>query len=96
MEFLKELKELLLKIQRTYGNSRTEYINTITNKIADDTTITDVLLQSDLSILGSDLGFYESDERDRDIELGYYGDERLIEIITDAIKMIDEYLKTNH
>ena len=95
MEFLKEIKELLLKIQRNYGSSRTEYINTVSDKIAYDISEGDAILASDLACLISDLGFYEPDELDRDAELGYYGDKQLTEIITEAIKMIDQYLKSN-
>jgi hypothetical protein len=96
MDVLYELKSLLLKIQRTYARQRTESISQLQDKIWNEPNEYDEELQQVLSDLASDLNFYENDPRDRDEALGYYGDQRLSEIITSTLEKISEYLRKNN
>jgi hypothetical protein len=88
---LKEVVNMLNKIERTYASDRSNTIGQLQNKIWDDP-----LLQNDelyfLQDLAGDLNFYEPIERDRDVTLGYYDDKRLLELTTSALKQIEPLL----
>ena len=88
---LKELVALLNKIERTYASERSKTIGQLQNKIWDEPA-----LQNDelyfLQDLAGDLNFYEPIERDRDATLGYYDDDRLLELTGAALKKIESLL----
>ena len=90
---LKELAILLNKIERTYASERSKTIGELQNKIWDEPT-----LQNDelyfLQDLAGDLNFYEPVERDRDSALGYYDDDRLLELTGAALKKIESLFAT--
>lgn len=88
MSDMAEIKSLLIKIQRTYAQQRKESIRQLQDAIWDETKEREEALQDVLSSLADDLNFYEDDPRDRDENLGYYGDERLSEIVTSALTKI--------
>lgn len=89
MQDLNEIKELLLKILRKHGEEKAECIRNVQDKIWDEKTQRNAAVQEILDDLASDLNFYESEERDRDEELGYYGEEHLEEVIDSIIKKIE-------
>jgi hypothetical protein len=91
MEKVQTIKALLHKIIHTSGWPRMESIRTVQNMILDEPDMPDEDIQQIFSDLAYDLNFYANDPRDRDEKLGYYGDEKLIDIVTAAIKKIDEY-----
>ena len=90
---LKELAILLNKIERTYASERSKTIGELQNKIWDEPT-----LQNDelyfLQDLAGDLNFYEPVERDRDSALGYYDDDKLLELTGATLKKIESLLAT--
>lgn len=86
MQKIDDIRELLFKVERSYAGARAGHIAALQEKIWDEPAIADEAIQQFLSDLAFDLNFYERDERDRDEALGYYGDERLLTIITRAIK----------
>jgi hypothetical protein len=90
MTTIAEVRELLHKIQRTYAHQRAETIGQLQEKIWDESNEFDEEVQQALDDLASDLNFYETDPRDRDEALGYYGDDKLNEIITSALAAIDK------
>jgi hypothetical protein len=91
MEQLKEIAGLLQKIERTYGAERSKTIGQLQDKILDDPELqTDELYF--LQELAGDLNFYEPYEPHRDVSLGYYGDDRLLELTGAALKKIEEVL----
>ena len=85
---LKELVALLNKIKRTYASERLKTIGELQNIIWDAPELQTEELYF-LQDLTGDLNFYEPVQRDRDTTLGYYGDERLMEIIADALSKIE-------
>lgn len=87
-----DIKELLIKITRTYASERAKYISDFQNKIWDELSLEDEDLQQYLTDVAGDLNFYETDARDRNEALGYYGDPRLNEIIKGAIEKVDLFL----
>jgi len=88
---LKEVTALLNKIERTYASERSKTIGELQNKIWDEPA-----LQNDdlyfLQDLAGDLGFYEPEERDRDTALGYYDDDKLLQLTGTAGKQIESFL----
>ena len=93
-DFITQLKEviaLLNKIERIYASERSKTIGELQNKIWDEPE-----LQNDelyfLQDLAGDLNFYEPVERDRDAALGYYDDDRLMELTGTALKKIESFL----
>lgn len=88
---LKEVANLLGKIDRTYASERKNAIALLQQKIWDDPTLQgdDLYFLQDLT---GDLNFYEPIERDHDGELGYYDDNRLSALIAEAIKTIESIL----
>ena len=88
---LKELATLLNKIERTYATERSKTIGELQNKIWDEPTLQTEELYF-LQDLAGDLNFYEPVERDRDTALGYYDDERLLELTGTAQKKIESFL----
>lgn len=94
MEQLKEIAALLNKIERTYGAERSDTIGKLQDKILDDPKLQTEELCF-LQELAGDLNFYEPFEPDRDTALGYYGDEKLLEVIGAALKKIEELLGSN-
>jgi hypothetical protein len=91
MEQLKEITGLLQKIERTYATERSQTIGKLQDKILDDPELqTDELYF--LQGLAGDHNFYEPFEPDRDTALGYYNDNRLLEITGAALKKIEELL----
>ena len=91
MEQLKEIAALLQKIERTYAAERSKTIGELQDKILDDPQLqTDELYF--LQELAGDLNFYEPFEPDRDTALGYYDDDRLLEITDAALRKIEDFL----
>jgi hypothetical protein len=91
MEQLKEIAALLQKIERTYAAERSETIHKLQNKIWDEPELQSEELYF-LEELAGDLNFYEPFEPDRDTALGYYDDDRLLELTGAALKKIEELL----
>lgn len=89
---LKEIATMLHKIERTYASERLKTIGQLQNKIWDEPE-----LQNDelyfLQDLAGDLNFYEPLEKDRDASLGYYDDDRLLELTSVAFKKIEPLLE---
>ena len=69
--------------------SRIEAIRTVQNMILDEPDMDDEDIQQIFSDLAYDLNFYDKDEKDE--SLGYYGDDKLIEVVDTAIKKIEAY-----
>jgi hypothetical protein len=88
---LKELVTMLNKIERTYASERSKTIGELQNKIWDEPELQIEELDF-LQDLAGDLNFYEPIERDRDAALGYYDDDRLLELTAAALKKIDSVL----
>lgn len=89
---LEDIKTLLSKIERSYAAQRAEAISDLQNKIWDEPEVENEDLAFMLSTLAGDLNFYEPIERDREEELGYYGDEKLLQLISDARVQIENSL----
>lgn len=92
MKKVKEIKELLYKIQRSYASERAALIAAMQEKIWNDPVIEDEPMQQFLSDLAFDLNFYEPNAKDRDEGLGYYGDPRFMGIIHNAIEKVELHL----
>ena len=88
---LKEVIDLLNKIDRTYASERSKTIGQLQNKIWDEPELQNEELYF-LQDLTSDLNFYEPIERDRDAALGYYDDSKLSELTDAAVKKIESFL----
>jgi len=88
---LKEIVALLNKLERTYASERSKTIGELQNKIWDEPALQVEELYF-LQDLAGDLNFYEPIERDRDTALGYYDDDRLLELTGAAIKKIESLL----
>ena len=88
---LKELGALLNKIERTYASERSKTISQLQNKIWDEPELQNEALYF-LQDLAGDLNFYEPVEKDRDADLGYYDDGRLLELTGAALKKIESFL----
>ena len=88
---LKELVVLLNKIERTYASERSKAIDQLQNKIWDEPALQSEELYF-LQDLAGDLNFYEPVERDRDSALGYYDDNRLLELTGVALKKMEALL----
>lgn len=95
MEKVKEMQALLNKLERTYAAERLATIHQLQNKIWDELEVEDEELQSLFTDLASDLNFYEPVERDRDESLGYYGDEKLLELIAAMQNKIEALLNNS-
>ncbi len=89
---LKEVLELLAKIDRTYASERKEAINLLQQKIWDETALQDDDELYFLEELTGDLNFYEPEERYRDEPLGYYDDNKLTKVIAEARKKVESIL----
>ena len=87
---LKEVIALLNKIERTYASERSKTIGELQNKIWDEPELQNEELYF-LQDLAGDLNFYEPVERDRDVALGYYDDDRLSELTRTALKKIESF-----
>ena len=88
---LKEIKTMLSKIERTYATDRSETLGELQNKIWDEPALQNEELYF-LQDLAGDLNFYEPVEKDRDVSLGYYDDDRLLELTSAALKKIESLL----
>jgi hypothetical protein len=82
---LKEVVLLLHKIGRTYASERSKTIGELQNKIWDEPELQNETVYF-LQELAGDLNFYEPLEKDRDTTLGYYYDDRLLELTAAALK----------
>lgn len=91
MEQLKEVAIMLNKIERTYASERSKTIGQLQNKIWDEPALQNEELYF-LQELAGDLNFYEPIEKDRDATLGYYGNDRLLELTAAALKNIKPLL----
>ena len=87
-----EVKKLLAKIQRSHGEERTATMGVLQDLIWNEEEFDNETLQEVLSDLAYNLNFYESESRDRDESLGYYGDQHLAEVIKAANERLDLYL----
>lgn len=90
---LKELVTLLHKINRTYASERLKTIGELQNIIWDAPEFQTEELNF-LQDLAGDLNFYEPVEKDRDEALGYYGDDRLLELAAAALNKINSLMAT--
>jgi len=88
---LKEVVILLHKIERTYASERSETIGQLQNKIWDEPALQTEELYF-LQDLAGDLNFYEPIEKDRDTTLGYYDNEKLLELTAAASEKIKPLL----
>ena len=88
---LKEVIALLNKIERTYASERSKTIGQLQNKIWDEPELQNEELYF-LQDFAGDLNFYEPIEKDRDTALGYYDDDRLLELTGAALKNIESFL----
>jgi hypothetical protein len=92
---LKVVLALLNKIERTYASQRSEALEELQNIIWDEPALENERLYF-LQDLAGDLNFYEPVERDRDKDLGYYDDNRLLELTGAAIKEVTTILNTGN
>ena len=90
MEKIQTIKQLLHTIKQALGWPRVEAIGKVQTMILDEPDMPDEAIQQIFSDLAYDLNFYEDDPRDRDAALGYYGDDKLVEIVDTAIKKIED------
>ena len=90
---LKEVVILLHKIERTYASERSETIGQLQNKIWDEPALQTEELYF-LQDLAGDLNFYEPLEKDRDTTLGYYDNEKLLELTAAALEKIKPLLNS--
>ncbi|MEO7923483.1 MAG: hypothetical protein ABIR30_07385 [Chitinophagaceae bacterium] len=88
---LKEIAAMLNKIERTYASERSKTIGQLQNKIWEEPELQNEELYF-LQDLAGDLNFYEPVEKDRDASLGYYDDDRLLELTSAALKKIEPLL----
>jgi hypothetical protein len=88
---LKEVVTMLNKIERTYASERAKTIGQLQNKIWDESELQNEELYF-LQDLAGDLNFYEPMEKDRDATLGYYGDDKLLELTATALRKIEPFL----
>jgi hypothetical protein len=68
-----------------------EAIRSVQTMILDEPDMPDENIQQVFSDLAYNLNFYEDEPRDRHEALGYYGDDKLVEVVDTAIKKIEEY-----
>ena len=94
MEKVHTIKELLHTIKRTSGWPRMEAMRSLQNMILDEPDMPDEDIQQIFSDLAYDLNFYDN-EPGRDEALGYYGDDKLMEVVDTAIKKIEAYEADN-
>jgi hypothetical protein len=85
---LRKVVVLLNEIERTYASERSNTIGQLQNKIWDEPELQSEELYF-LQDLAGDLNFYEPVEQDRDTALGYYDDDRLLELTGAARKKIE-------
>ena len=90
---LKEVVTMLNKIKRTYASERLKTIGELQNIIWDAPELQQEELYF-LQDLSGDLNFYEPVEKDRDEALGYYGDDRLLELAAAALNKINSLMAT--
>lgn len=90
---LKEVVIMLNKIERTYASERSKTIGQLQIKIWDEPELQNEELYF-LQDLAGDLNFYEPIEKDRDATLGYYGNDRLLELTAAALNKIKSLLAT--
>jgi len=95
MEKIHTIKELLHTIKRTSGWPRIESIRSLQNMILDEPDMPDDNIQQIFSDLAYDLNFYDNDPEGGDKALGYYGDDKLMEVVEAAIKKIEAYEADN-
>lgn len=88
---LKELKEILSKIQQSNGKERTKYIDRFQEFVWNSKFIKNEEVHEILSTLAYDLDFYEPDDELRKESTSYYGDERLINEIKSTKEKLEEY-----
>lgn len=79
------------KIERTYAAERSEAIGKLQDKIWNEPELQTEELYF-LRQSAGDLNFYEPFKPDRDTALGYYDDNRLLELTGAALKKIEELL----
>ncbi|MES2882163.1 MAG: hypothetical protein V4676_08450 [Bacteroidota bacterium] len=91
-QHLLNIQTLLAKIERSYAAQRAALITGVQNKIWDGPEIENENINYLLTTFAGDLNFYEPIERDRDESLGYYGDEKLLQLIKEAQLQIEIYL----
>lgn len=84
---------MLNKIKRTYASERLKTIGELQNIIWDAPELQQEELYF-LQDLSGDLNFYEPVEKDRDEDLGYYGNSRLLEIAAAALNKINSLMAT--
>lgn len=92
LQILADVQSLLHKIDNSYASQRAAYISELQDKIWDESNAVDEAIQQTVTDVADELNFYESEERDRDEELGYYGDDKLNLLIAKALKSIGDYL----
>lgn len=89
------VEELLFKIQSSKGEERLSHIQKLQDIIWNDESIQKDILNDILGDIAYDLDFYEPNEKWRDENSSYYGDERLEEVLKIALRKLKGYKKSN-
>ncbi|QRO51552.1 hypothetical protein NQ494_00660 [Butyricimonas virosa] len=85
-----ELIKLLQCILEAESPSKDELIREFQEEVWNDESVQDSKLNEVLSELAYDLDFYESNDRWRENNLGYYGNDKLKNIMKNAIQKLKE------
>lgn len=85
-----ELIRLLQFILEAESRSKDKLIREFQEEVWNDESLQDQKLNEVLSELAYDLDFYEPNEQWREEVLGYYGNEKLENVIKDAIQKLRE------
>lgn len=85
-----ELIKLLQCILEAGSPSKDELIREFQEEVWNDESVQDSKLNEVLSELAYDLDFYESNDRWRENNLGYYGNDKLKNIMKNAIQKLKE------
>ena len=85
-----ELIKILQCILEAESPSKDELIREFQEEVWNDESVQDSKLNEVLSELAYDLDFYESNDRWRENNLGYYGNDKLKNIMKNAIQKLKE------
>jgi hypothetical protein len=90
-----EIIELLQSILETEYSNRAKFIKKFQNEVWNDESIQDEVINETLSELAYDLDFYEPDEKWRKEDPCYYGDDKLEDVLKNAIRKLIEQEMNN-
>jgi hypothetical protein len=91
MQRLTEIKDLLRKVLGNNSVTRTEDVRALQDKLLEEQDAGSEEQEDFLSDLLYNLNFY--DPMETDASLGYYGDKRLTEFVSNAIEKIQTFIK---